>query len=343
MKLAGCGLEGPDRMGKAETQSKFLSTAELAAIEAKLDHASHGLAALKALIDDIEAKLDSPVFGLQEIKNEIIVIDNEIAVIDAEVAAIEAKLDARLDVAISTRAVPGDAMALTPAERLIVQALIINDLTPFAGADIAAILADTATIAWGDITGIIADIGVFPTANYATLAAYVEDIRTRLIAIQADIVTIDGIVDDIETKLDLTEILLKFPSAESFNDFAAVGPTNTTAMPIVVAIPAGATIRRAMLAAFITVMNDTANLQKIDVDVQGRVPLGAWNTYFSQNDCIGVPNVDAATTGFVPVQDVSAMVNVAGTYEFRCAVTQTAANSVHYTINYVLIITYRMS
>ena len=55
------------------------------------------------------------------------------------------------------------------------------------------ILADTATINWGDITaldtlidGIVADIGVFPTANYATLAAYVEDIRTRLIAIVGD-------------------------------------------------------------------------------------------------------------------------------------------------------------
>lgn len=55
------------------------------------------------------------------------------------------------------------------------------------------ILADTATIVWGDITtidtvvdGIAADVGVFPTANYATVAAYVEDIRTRLIAIVGD-------------------------------------------------------------------------------------------------------------------------------------------------------------
>jgi len=38
----------------------------------------------------------------------------------------------------------------------------------------------------GLIDDIIADIGVFPSANYATLAAYVEDIRTRLIAIVAD-------------------------------------------------------------------------------------------------------------------------------------------------------------
>jgi len=196
-------------------------------IEELLTSSSFGLVALKILIDDIEAKLDSPIFGLQEIKDEIVVIDTE--------------------------------------------------------------------------------------------------------------------VGDIRTLLDLTEILLKFPSAESFDDIAAIGPTNTTAMPIVVVLPAGATIRRAMLAAFITVMNDTATLQKIDVDVQGSLPPGGWNTYFSQNACIGVPNVDAATTGFVPVQDVSALVNAAGTYEFRCAITQTAASSVHYTINYVLIITYRMS
>jgi len=39
-----------------------------------------------------------------------------------------------LDAAISSRAVPGDAMALTAAERLIVQALILSDATPFAGA-----------------------------------------------------------------------------------------------------------------------------------------------------------------------------------------------------------------
>jgi len=189
-------------------------------IEELLTSSSFGLVALKILLDDIEAKLDSPIFGLQEIKDEIVIID---------------------------------------------------------------------------------------------------------------------------TILDNTEILLKYPSVESFDDIAAVGPTNTTAMPIVVVIPAGATIRRAMLAAFITVMNDTATLQKIDVDVQGSLPPGGWNTYFTENACIGVPNVDAATTGFVPVQDVSALVNAAGAYSFRCAITQTAASSVHYTINYILIITYRMS
>jgi len=81
---------------------------------------------------------------------------------------------------------------------------------------IDAIKAKTDTIVWGDITtidtlidGIVADIGVFPSANYATLAAYVEDIRTRLIGIIADIgvfpsanyATLAAYVEDIRARL----------------------------------------------------------------------------------------------------------------------------------------------
>lgn len=98
-----------------------------------------------------------------------------------------------------------------------------------------------------------------------------------------------------------------------------------------------------MLAAFITAMNNTANAQKIDVDVKGRVSAGSWNTYFSQDDCIGFPAADGATTGFVPLQDVSALVTAAGTYGFKCTITQSGANSVRYTTQYVLIVTYKMS
>lgn len=77
-----------------------------------------------------------------------------------------------------------------------------TDSLEFLGEMATAILADTSTIAWGDITGIINDIGVFPTANYATLAAYVENVRTRLIDIETDTGAIvwgdvTGIVADI--------------------------------------------------------------------------------------------------------------------------------------------------
>ena len=152
----------------------------------------------------------------------------------------------------------------------------------------------------------------------------------------ADIGAIKGYVDTVEGEI-------KFPSAEALNDIAAVGPTVTTELTITVSLPSGASIVRVMLTAFLTVMNDTANLQKIDVDVQGRVSGESWNTYFSQDDVLGLPASDGVTTGFVALQDVSTLVTAAGTYGFRLQVTQSSANSVHYTTQYLLIITYKMS
>ncbi len=76
---------------------------------------------------------------------------------------------------------------------------------PGDGENYAAVLRqvydDLATVD-GLIDDIVNDIGVFPTASYATLAAYVEDVRTRLIAIVADTGAIvwgdiTGIVNDI--------------------------------------------------------------------------------------------------------------------------------------------------
>lgn len=122
-----------------------------------LTNGTYGLSALKTLIDAIEGKLDFPTDFMADVSglapaNEY---DTEMARITANVAT-EAKQD------------------------------VIDGI-------VDEIISDTATINWGDITaldglidGIIADIGVFPTANYATFAAYVEDIRTRLIAIVGD-------------------------------------------------------------------------------------------------------------------------------------------------------------
>jgi len=58
-----------------------------------------------------------------------------------KLTAARAALIDHLNADITTRAVPGDAMALTAAERLLVQALVISDVTPFAGADVGYILA----------------------------------------------------------------------------------------------------------------------------------------------------------------------------------------------------------
>jgi len=143
--------------------------------------------------------------------------------------------------------------------------------------------------------------------------------------------------------MDGYETEIKFPSAEALDAIAVTDPTDTTEKTITVSLPSGAVITRVALAAFITAMNNTANAQKIDVDVKGRLGAGSWTTYFSQDDVIGFPAADGATTGFVPLQDVSALVTAAGTYGFKLTITQSSANSVRYTTQYILIVTYKMS
>ena len=149
---------------------------------------------------------------------------------------------------------------------------------------------------------------------------------------------------DLETKLDNAEFPLKFITDEILDDIADAGNQTTTERTIIVELPAGATIRRVMVSAFITIMNDTATAHKIDVTLQGRVLAGPWNNYWSEDACVGFPAVDAATTGLVAVSDVTDLVTEAGDYGFRLTVNQSGgANSVHYTSQYLIIVTYRMS
>ena len=193
---------------------------------------------------------------------------------------------------------------------------------------------------------------VFPFTNPASPV----DLSNVRVALQSDPLNIirDAILNDatrfaggdiaaIKAAIDNLQIEIKFPSAEALDDISTATETATTEREIAVSLPTGATIVRAMLAAFMTAMNNTANAQKIDVKVQGRVSGGTWNTYFSQLDCIGFPAADGATTGIVPLQDVSALVTAAGTYGFRCLITLSSANSVRFTTQYILIVTYRMS
>jgi len=186
--------------------------------------------------------------------------------------------------------------------------------------------SETAAAVWAYATRLL---------TAAQAAALAEITAARLAELDAG-----NMPGDINTLL-LREIALSFPSAEALDAIAAIGPTNTTERTITVSLPTGATIRRVILAAFITVMNNSTNAQKLDIDVQGRVAGGSWNTYFSEDGVAGFPATDGATTGLVPLSDVTTLVTAEGTYGFRLAVTQTSANSVRYTTQYVLIVTYR--
>ena len=139
------------------------------------------------------------------------------------------------------------------------------------------------------------------------------------------------------------EVEIEFPSAEALNDISAIGEQTTTERTITVTLPEGATRKRVLLLAVITAMNNTANAQKIDVTVQGRKGSGAYSDFFSQDDCIGFGAVDGATTCLVAVQNVSALVDEAATYGFRLSVNQSATQSVRYTTQFLLVVTYRMS
>jgi len=143
--------------------------------------------------------------------------------------------------------------------------------------------------------------------------------------------------------LSIMEHEIEFPSAEALDDIALTGAQTTTERTITVTLPTGATIRRALLIGVITAMNNTVNAQKIDVTVQGRKGAGGWSNFFSQTDCIGFGSVDGSTVALVTLQDVTALVDAAAGYGFRLTVNQSSANSVRYTTQYLLVITYRMS
>ena len=146
------------------------------------------------------------------------------------------------------------------------------------------------------------------------------------------------------TKLERRETEVGFPSSPSLDEIAVTDATYTTEVEISFSLPLNATITKASLIAIITALNNTSNLQKIGVAIYGRPSQGAWfGPYFNKSNCIGLPAQEGATTILITVQDISNLVTQTGTYGFRAKITQSSANSVRYTIQYVLIITYRVA
>lgn len=139
------------------------------------------------------------------------------------------------------------------------------------------------------------------------------------------------------------EVEIEFPTDEVLDDISVTGEQTTTERTATVAMPPNATIRRVLLVSIITIMNDSANPQKIDVTVQGRKGSGSWSDYFSEDDVVGFGAIDGATTSLVAVSDISALVDEDATYGFRLSVNQSAAQSVRYTVQHVAVVTYRMA
>lgn len=130
------------------------------------------------------------------------------------------------------------------------------------------------------------------------------------------------------------------PAAE--ND--AVPITVTTAdqslgsKDITVDIPAGGTIISVIAMAKIFIMNNSANAQKIDLkfDVEG-------TTLFEQDDVIGFGATDGASGAYVIAEDASDEVTTDGqVVTLEAFATLSAAQSVIFTAQYYLFITYKM-
>lgn len=147
----------------------------------------------------------------------------------------------------------------------------------------------------------------------------------------------------LSTVLNIMEHEIEFPTAEALDDISLTGEQTTTERTTTVALPSGAGIRRVLLISVITIMNDTANAQKIDVTVQGRKAAGGWNSYFSQDDVIGFGAVDGATINLIGISNISTLVDEDETYGFRLSVNQSGAFSVRYTVQHIVVVTYRMS
>lgn len=130
-----------------------------------------------------------------------------------------------------------------------------------------------------------------------------------------------------------------YATAELFADISVVTADQSLgSQTITVAVPTNATIIGAIALCVLDIMNDAAVAQKIDLDMEvGGVSV------FSQDDVIGFPALDGASGVFSIFVDVSAIVTAAGAYVLEAFCTLSDAHSTHFTVNYGLIIIYRMS
>jgi hypothetical protein len=135
-----------------------------------------------------------------------------------------------------------------------------------------------------------------------------------------------------------------FPTAEALNAISTTGEQKTTEKTVAIRLPSGALLKRASVISSISALNNSANAQKIDVAIEARKGAGSFATYYSQDDVFGFGAVDGATSSILAISNITALVDdLTATYGFRCSINQSSANSVRYTTQHVLIISYALS
>lgn len=135
-----------------------------------------------------------------------------------------------------------------------------------------------------------------------------------------------------------------FPTAEALNVIAVTGEQKTTEKTVTVSLPSGALLKRASVISSISALNNSANAQKIDVAIEARKAAGSFAAYYSQDDVFGFGAVDGATSAILAISNLTALVDdLTASYGFRCSINQSSANSIRYTTQHVLIISYALS
>jgi len=174
------------------------------------------------------------------------------------------------------------------------------------------------------------DLLADPTVGLTALEALVDDLETRLTAARA------GYLDYLPNqRVEVAQV----PATQ--NAVAVLNTTNETTLgskDITVDIPTGATIESVIALARISIMNDSATAQKIDLKLNVEAV-----TLFNQADVVGSPAADGASSIYTIAEDASDEVTSIGqVVTLEALATLSAAASVRFQAQYFLFITYRM-
>lgn len=159
--------------------------------------------------------------------------------------------------------------------------------------------------------------------------------------------TIDAILDLIQAETDnLANVQYTRPyviEEVEFDDVAAVGPTNLSTLSITPVFPTGSTKVKAYLVAHIFISNQTANAQNVTPSISAQVNGGGFNNIWAPGDIMtSVPASSGTATMLLAECDISAYFVDGQATDLYFIVTQTSANSVHYTSQATIFLVYTM-
>lgn len=187
------------------------------------------------------------------------------------------------------------ADSLTAAERLLIQALILNDVTPFPGGNVDAAITSRASAL---------DMARLLNAQY----------------------TRPYVIEEVE-----------------FDDIALIGPTSTSDLSIIPVFPVGCTKVKAYVVATLMISNQTANAQNFTPVLEAQVSAGGYNSVWAPGDIVtSVPATIGTATQIVAECDISAYFIDGQQTDIHFAITQTSANSVHYTSQATIFLVYTL-